>query len=322
MNVHKATALTPLTAQASMLRSLDGNTPSSLTATPEQFAFLRDTIDVLEQQANSSMAARLPEPEVVTKPTVPRGSRRRSPKGQQPMSDATQQANTAPKSNTVTMAELLLTADEFGKQAALGGDVQIKFDLKVAEAAFCGALDLQKNKHGQGLDDATKLAEAYAKGRNTNVIFDHRDMKQRKLASDLRTDIKLGSSPKFGVGEPMGTINTLMTTHRHLRQTANKSGKKIVDAHNMFMRFARTQLTRDTLISGDELKSFCFKKDPDQRQLAAVYSQILGTMVKARDGKLSNCPDADSSTEVNTIINACNRRLSAIAKAKGEEQAA
>lgn len=284
--------------------------PNALTPTPDQFAMLRQTIDALEQQSQ-------PGAHRGEGATPPAGRRSRSRKGQQSMSDM-QPATVQPaQSNALTLAQMLVVASELGAQEALGKDVQVKWDLKVAEAAFVGAIDLTKDKHGDGIDDSAKLAEAYFKARNGNVIFDHKEPKQRKLVSNTRTMVKIGSSPKFGVGEPMATINNLMTVRQNLRRTANK-GIKLDDAHNTLMRFAREQLKRDTLISdADELKGFCFRSETDPRTADEVIKGWLNQAVKLKNGKLSNCSEVDNSAEITTIINACNRRLSAIAKAKG-----
>lgn len=239
------------------------------------------------------------------------------------MTPVTQQAPAQPApmpgGNALTLDQMLVIAGELGEQEAKGKDGQVKFDLKVAEAAFVGAIDLTKDKHGDGIDDSVKLAAAYVKGRNGAVIFDHKEPKQRKLASNVRTMVKLGGSPKFGVGEPMQTLNTLMTTRQNMRRTAGK-GVKLDDAHNTLMRFAREQLKRDTLFVGDELTSFCIRPEGDPRTADEVIKSWLNQATKLRAGKLSNCPDVDNSPEISAIIAACNKRLSAIAKAKGATQ--
>jgi hypothetical protein len=299
------------------VRKIDAPVPNALTPTPDQFAMLRQTIDALEKQST-------PGAQRGDGNSAPAGRRSRSRKGQPSMSTTTPQAaqpapTPTPGGNALTLATMLTIAGELGAQEALGKDGQVKFDLKVAEAAFVGAIDLAKDKHGQGIDDATQLAAAYVKGRNSSVIFDHKEPKQRKLVSNVRTMVKLGSSPKYGVGEPMATLNALMTTRQNLRRTANK-GVKLDDAHNTLMRFAREQLKRDTLYAGDELKQFCFKAESDPRSGKEVLQAIQRMATNLKNGKVSNCPDLDNSPEVNAIINACNKRLSAIAKAEGAAQ--
>lgn len=284
--------------------------PNALTPTPDQFAILRQTIADLERQAENGGAARRGKGET----TEPTGRRQRRTKGQPAMS-----ATPTPSGNALTLAQMLVIATDLGTQEAQGKDGQVKFDLKVAEAAFVGAIDLTKNKHGDGIDDSTQLAAAYVKGRNSAVIFDHKEPKQRKLASNVRTMVKLGSSPKYGVGQPMQNLNDLMTIRQQERRKATK-GAKMDDAHNTLMRYAREQLKLDTLITGDALKAFVFKAESDPRTVEEVLHGILSTAKKLQLGKLSNCQDADPSPEVASIINACNKRLSALAKAKGDNK--
>lgn len=287
------------------------NAPSP---THDQFEQLRQTIDRLEQQ--SEQGAQRGEGA-----TAPGGPRHRSRKGQTAMNVVPQTpAQPQPGSNVPKFAQLLVDAEELGSQEAQGKDVQIKFDLKVLEAANLGAIDLTKDKHGDGIDDAVKLSEAYAKGRNKAVIFDHKEPKQRKLAATTRTMIKLGGSPKWGASEPMSTVNQLMTIRQNLRRTATK-GVKLDDAHNTLMRFARDQLKLDTMLAGDDvLKGYCFRPESDPRSAEGWFRQVVKQAAALKDGKLSNCPDLDNSPEVTAIINACNKRLSAIAKAKGAAQ--
>lgn len=233
------------------------------------------------------------------------------------MTDTTQAAATP---NRITFADMLVTATELGKQAGQGKDVQIKFDLKVLEAAFHGSLDLDANKHGTDMDDATKLSEAYARAQNTAVIFDAKAGNQRKLISNIRKDIKLGMWPKGGPGEPLSTVNTLISLRQKLRADP-ANAKKLEDAHNMLMRFATVQLKRDHTIDGDELRSFCFKAQHEPRDAQAVIESVRKTLNNLKAGKVSNCPDLDNSTEVQDMIRLCTKRLVAIAKSKGVQPA-
>ena len=271
----------------------------------DQFEALRVQIDKLEQEAHRGEG------------TAPAGRRQRSRKGQS-MSDTTQTPGVT-GGNLPKFQQLMNEAEELGAQEAQGKDVQVKFDLKVLEAANLGSIDLTKDKHGDGIDDAVKLSEAYFRGRNKTVIFDHKEPKQRKLAATTRTMIKLGGSPKWGVNEPMQTVNQLMTIRQNLRKTANK-GTRLDDAHNTLMRFAREQLKLDTMISGDDaLKAFCFRPESEPRSAEDWLRQVCKQATALRQGKLSNCPDLDNSQEISRIIKACNDRLSAIAKAKGAQ---
>jgi ribosomal protein L30/L7E len=213
------------------------------------------------------------------------------------------------------MDQMLLIAADLGKQAGMGRDVQIKFDLKVLEAAFTGHLDLQVDKHAKDVDDATKLSEAYVKAQGSATVFDATAGNQRKLISTTRKMIKLGTWPKGGQGEPMQTVNNLMTLRQKLRQDPRNS-KKLDDAHNTLMRFATQQIKRDQVIPDTELPAFCHKPVSDIRSAEEVLESIRKTANNLRLGKVSNCADLDNSAEVQAIIHACTKRIANIIKSR------
>src|ERR1017187_5917381 len=123
-----------------------------------------------------------------------------------------------PKTNAITFDDMMDTAKELGEQAGKGKDTQIKSLLKVLEAGYHNTFDLKANKHGQDVDDATKYAEAYVKAQGSAAVFDAKAMNQRKLISPLRPAIKLGQWPKGGNGEPLATVNNLISMRQKLRQ--------------------------------------------------------------------------------------------------------
>lgn len=215
--------------------------------------------------------------------------------------------------NLPSWDSLVQIARDLGAQAGQGKDVQIKFALKVIEGAYLGALSIDPHKHGTDRRDGLVLAEEYVRAQNTAVIFDAKAPNQRKLVSNLDKCIKLGMSPKWGVGEPLQTVNELMT----LRQNEKKAGKKVDDAFNSLMRFATAQLKRDTLLHGNDLKAFVYKRETDPRAAEDVLESVRKTLNALKSGKVSNCPDIDTSNEVQEAIRLMTKRLTAIAKAKG-----
>jgi len=293
----------------------------------DQITSMRALLDQMENASQQSAAGgvrrgRKAKPQAtgaaaVTAPVTARpGRQKRSNTMTQTQSVPTGAQVIAP--NAPTFDSLMQAVSELGTQAGHGVDVQIKFDLKVAEGGYLGSLSTDRNKHGQDIDDATQLAEAYWKARNGVVVFDAKAPNQRKTVATVRKMIKLGTCPKWGVGEPMATVNKLITLRQSLRKDP-ANAKKLDDAHNALMRFATTQLKRDTIMDDAELRTFCFKRDPDPRNprnAAEVLEAIRKTANNLKTGKVSNCPDLDDSAEVQAIINACTKRLVAIAKAK------
>lgn len=288
------------------------------------FESMRALIDRLQQASDIATAtsdaalALMPGADAAntTARAAPQPRRSRS-KRMSNVATATQVAPATPQpsSNTLTLAGMLVIADDLGKQAAMGVDVQIKFDLKVLEASFHGSIDLDVNKHGNEIDDATKLSEAYWRGRNGAAVFDVKAGNQRKLISTTRKAIKLGMWPKGGPGEPLQTVNNLITIRQKIRRDP-ANAKRLDDAHNTFMRFATAQLKRDQVIGDAELPEFCYKPDKDEATIEDVIESTRKRFQKLRDGKL-NHGLLDNSAPVLEIIRQCTKRLSEIAKAKG-----
>jgi hypothetical protein len=131
--------------------------------------------------------------------------------------------------------------------------------------------------------------------------------------STLRTSIKLGQWPKGGSGEPMATVNNLLA-HRQTLRKQPQNAKKLDDAANTFLRYARAQLKKDQLIDGDELKSFVFKKIPDGQNVSEVLEGIRNSLNKlVKGGRKDGLQDA--SAEVRQAAQKITDRLVAIAKA-------
>jgi hypothetical protein len=208
-------------------------------------------------------------------------------------------------SNTIKFDEILAAAQQFGAETGAGKDAQVKFWLKTFEGGYHGVVDLKASKHGTGVDDAQKLAEAYVKAQNGAVVFDAKAANQQKLMSCLRTGIKLGSWPKGGNGEPLATVNNLMT----MRQQLKKAGNKVDDAFNTCLRYAREQLKRDVIIGDTELREFCLKKQRTPKEDEEKVEAIR----KALDKLIS---DGYKSANLVSARGSLQSELSALAKAK------
>jgi len=219
--------------------------------------------------------------------------------------------------NTITFQDLMDTAAQLGSEAGKGKDTQIKFLLKGVEGGYHNVLDLSANKHGTDVDDATKLSEAYVKAQQGAVVFDAKAPNQRKLVSTVRTTIKLGSWPKGGNGEPMATVNNLMTIRQNLRRIPAEA-KKLDDAANTLLKYARAQLKRDTLIDEAELKEFCYKPGKNLPTAEDIIEGMVKQLDKVIDGSAAQGTAQDNSAEVRSARNDLRKRLSAIATARGK----
>lgn len=277
-----------------------------------EFAQLRARIAELEQIAEQGGATRQGGTAGgdVTAPVTPRAPRRKRNDRSNAM--ATLQPTTT-SGNAPSWNDILAVAKQLGTEAGMGKDTQIKFAMKVIEAAYLGVLDLDPNKHGTDKRDGVVLAQAYVQAQQGAVIFDAKADTGRKLISNLDKCIKLGSNPKWGQGQPLQNVNELMT----FRQTEKKAGKKVDDAFNTLMRYATQQLRKETLIADDELKAFVYKRVTGVRTAEDVLDSVRKTLNQLKAGKIAHCPDMDTSNEVAEAVRLMTKRLTAIAKAKG-----
>ena len=218
--------------------------------------------------------------------------------------------------NTISLQDLETVADQLGSEAGKGKDTQIKFLLKMVEGGYHNALDLKNSKHGTDIDDATHLAERYVKAQQGSVVFDAKAPNQRKLISTLRTGIKLGAWPKGGNGEPMATVNNLMTIRQNLKKVPAEA-KKLDDAANTLLKYARAQLKRDSIIDDAELKTFCYKPGKETPTVEDIIEGMTKKLDKLIDGSAGGGSLQDNSAEIRQARHELHKRLAAIATARG-----
>lgn len=249
------------------------------------------------------------------------GSNRRKPKGAKDMSTTPMPiaASTAvqPASNQITFNDLMNIAKTSGEDAARGNDSTPKFYLKVVEAAYVGAIDNTKDKHGSKIDDGIKLAEEHAKGRNGVNVFDRKVQKARTAASKIRSMIKLGLWPKAPPGEPLNTLNKLLT----MRDKLAKAGNKVEDATTAMIAYARAQ-TRPTVTSvltDGELRELIVKEASEKPTEEEFLEGQRKKFLNAKAGKNTlGVIDADTADK---IVAALTKRLKAIAVARSPANA-
>lgn len=214
------------------------------------------------------------------------------------------QANVTPiRPNTPSFDSLMQTAAELGAKSGQSKDAQIQFDLCVIEGAFLGALSLEADKHGKGIDDATKLSEAYVKSRNKTAIFDAKADSMRKLCSTTRKCVKAGVSPKYGRGQPMQTVQEFVNYWRQQRQIPAEA-KKLDDIHNALMRFLTAQLKSNSLLPDIERNRFAYKNAKDPKSEVDMLEDARKKLRKS----------GDLSQQVKDAIDNITLRLANIAK--------
>ncbi len=222
-------------------------------------------------------------------------------------------------SNTQSAFDALLaTAEEFGTEAGKGKDSQIKLDLKVLESAFLGLIDLDPNKHGQGIRDGMLIGAAYYKAQTGSNHFDHKQPNQRKLTSNIDKCIGVGMNGKWGQGQPIGIVNDMLSMRTKLKE----QGLPVEDAHNTLMRFLTNLKKRDDLPTDAEIEEIVLKKEPVRLDAEDIFERIKKLATGLRAGTIPNCPDQDTSAEIDRIIKNSEKRLKEIAKARAQVEPA
>lgn len=241
---------------------------------------------------------------------------RGNPRKEPPMADTATAAATPNAGSNMTFEYLLQAAKESGEKEAQGADSLPQFFLEIAQGAFLGVIDVTANKHGSGVNDAAKLTQERVKAKSGTTIFDRKALNVRVAVNRTQTMIKLGMWPKGGPGEPLSTLNKLLTLHRK----AQADKKKTVDAANGMLNYARAQIKSDHVLSDSELEKCFLKPDPtkptEEDFLDSMRKRVqAGKVGKGLDGSM----DGDTADK---IIALCTKRLKAIAVAKGNSGAA
>jgi len=221
-----------------------------------------------------------------------------------------------PQTNAITFADLTTIAQLLGSDTGKGRDTQIKMLMKLVEGAYHNAIDTDKSKHGADVDDAQKLAETYVKAQGAATVFDAKAPNQRKLISCFRTCIKLGMWPKGGMGEPLATMNNLISMRQALRKNP-ADAKKLDDAANTLLKYARAQLRSDQLLDDAQLREFCFRKGVELRTAEEIIEAARKSLRQLYEGKASHNTASDNSKHIANAIESLTKRLKENAGARG-----
>jgi hypothetical protein len=215
-------------------------------------------------------------------------------------------------SNRPTFADLLKTAAELGTLTGQGKNSFSQFLLKVTEAGFLGAIDVDANKHGTGIDDAQKLTAAYVMAQTGATIFDAKAANQRVTTSKTRTMVRFSMFAKGGVGEPMGMLNRFLARRQQIRKDPLLCKKLENDLPNSLINMARAQLKSVHLLTASQFDQFLFKREAgvstEEDKLEAIRKIAKHSLMDTATGK--------------AIMGEVSKRMTVIAKAKNTANAA
>lgn len=206
------------------------------------------------------------------------------------------------------------------KNAEIGGkshDTQINHLLKVIDGGFLGVLSTDPDKHGKGISDTEKLSVACMKAASGASMFSIKTVKKMNAITNL--GIRFGMCSKFTApGEPVSTMNTLVTIWRKLRADPANKGQ-LLDCANAAAKFAREQLKRSTLMGESELRGYCYKPGKEPKSAEELLDDIRKTLRKLVAGSACKGNALDDSPEVKEMIKQADKRMVAIAKAKAPQ---
>lgn len=190
--------------------------------------------------------------------------------------------------NDARYDDLLVKARELGMAAGKGKDTLVQFGILAVNAAYDGVLDLTKDKHGTGIDDACRAYAEYARALAVNTIFDAKSPSGKVQAAKLRTCIRLGSWTRGGPGEPIATMNKLLGIRDKLRKDPVQN-KLLDDAYNTLLRFARFQMKQTGPISDEHLlRQFCLKPGAKARTLEEYLAGVCKSLDDLRAGRAAH----------------------------------
>lgn len=215
--------------------------------------------------------------------------------------------------NDTRYQDLIALTEELAAVAGQGADVQVKHLLAVTQSAFEGVVDNTKNKHGDGVDDATDLAERYWKIRNKNVIFNPKAPNQQKTISCIRQCITLGRWSKGDPDKLSHMISEAMTNYQRLREDPATS-KRLIDAANYLIAIARRMKKSDYLLEDEELQSLAMKNDASIPTVEGVLDNYHKGLKKLYEGK--HAAGSCNSPNIEKALMAINKELKSIAEEK------
>lgn len=207
--------------------------------------------------------------------------------------------------NGPTFDQLMRSAEQFGAEQGKGRDSQVAYYMMLTEASYLGSLDDDKNKHGDGLSDTVLLARQYATAGNKAAKWDAKTPASRALMSKFRKCIEIGAWSINGQGGVLTPMNKVMSIRAELKKDAAKA-KTLMDAGNVFMRWAREQLETDLPIGDADLENMCYRKSRQPKSHIDVLKAQAKSLKKIIDGEADVCDDSD---EVQEALNKIEERI-------------
>lgn len=193
------------------------------------------------------------------------------------MSDTFEGSNTS-----MTFDDLVKETRKLGTEKAEGDDSLAKLFLRVVRASAEGIIDLTKNKHGDGVDDARFLFSTFANSVAKKSVHERTQNGMKANVSKLRQAVVVGS---LTTCDPIDLYNRVPTLLRGLQN----ADEKVQPAFAAYVSVARAQINAakngDGDLSDDEIKSAMRKAEAEEPTLEKFLASEVKRMEKAISGE-------------------------------------
>lgn len=216
--------------------------------------------------------------------------------------------------NDTRFEDLIVKARELGHLAGKGKDTLVQFGILAVNAAYDGVLDLTKDKHGSGCDDAVHAYREYSAAMAGATIFDHKSPSGKVQAAKLRSCIRLGSWTRGGPGEPIATMNKLLSIRDKLRKDPVQV-KLLDDAYNTLLRYARYQVKQNGAIDDEALlRVFCIKPAAQQATLEEYLQSVIKRVDDLRAGRAAGGSLQHTSAVLDRVVSSLKMEITDLRK--------
>ena len=180
--------------------------------------------------------------------------------------------------NDMRFEDLKKEVQQLGREEAMGDDALPKLALKVVRAAADGVIDLDKNKHGPGVDDATLLYTGYVEAKGKKSIHEHTPAGIKSNVSKLRQGITAGMRT---------TCDAVANTDRAvvIRKQLDDAGEKVKPAYAAYVDVWRALNEQDGDLTDEQIKDAVRKKPTAEKDIEKVLKPIQNTLEKLIAGE-------------------------------------
>lgn len=214
-----------------------------------------------------------------------------------------------PGKNDYRADDFFSKCEEYGKRIAAGEDALPQLYIDVIQGAYDGYLDLQKDKHGQNLDDAMYAYTRAMTSKSGAAVFKGKADSLNSQASRVRSILKVGLWTRGGTGQPIERRNKLVNVWSKLATEPHAKGRRVSLAEAL-IKFARVQVKRDAILTDEELQNLCLRPAKADLTLADwIERTCVKPLRDLRNGKANRGQLSDQSEAIRDSLEALVDRV-------------